>query len=143
MRSTSCKKPVTAKVRALDKIKATTGGRHDKSNIFARFGQDCRRNHITHIGTSRANSTVNSGLRKTKKISEQNPNPTPGAKTHAKRWRNWTGRIDFFFNDTATTEIYTLSLHDALPIFRAHGRRCSTRASTWCSTCGPGGLSRA
>src|SRR3712207_8753165 len=24
---------------------------------------------------------------------------------------------DFFFNDTATTEIYTLSLHDALPIF--------------------------
>src|SRR5258708_32629487 len=33
----------------------------------------------------------------------------------------------FFFNDTATTEIYTLSLHDALPISRprfdgAHGR---------------------
>src|SRR5688572_33496449 len=25
----------------------------------------------------------------------------------------------FFFNDTATTEIYTLSLHDALPIFVA------------------------
>src|SRR3712207_8959174 len=25
---------------------------------------------------------------------------------------------DIFFNDTATTEIYTLSLHDALPIFR-------------------------
>ena len=24
-----------------------------------------------------------------------------------------------FFNDTATTEIYTLSLHDALPIYRA------------------------
>src|SRR5687767_2851143 len=24
--------------------------------------------------------------------------------------------FDFFFNDTATTEIYTLSLHDALPI---------------------------
>src|SRR3712207_7871289 len=27
--------------------------------------------------------------------------------------------VVFFFNDTATTEIYTLSLHDALPIFRA------------------------
>src|SRR5712675_1027066 len=26
-------------------------------------------------------------------------------------------RSFFFFNDTATTEIYTLSLHDALPIF--------------------------
>src|SRR3712207_7823028 len=27
--------------------------------------------------------------------------------------------MSFFFNDTATTEIYTLSLHDALPIYRA------------------------
>src|SRR2546423_10962166 len=27
--------------------------------------------------------------------------------------------VFFFFNDTATTEIYTLSLHDALPIFLA------------------------
>src|ERR1035438_7866427 len=26
-------------------------------------------------------------------------------------------RVCFFFNDTATTEIYTLSLHDALPIY--------------------------
>src|SRR5260370_13597827 len=26
----------------------------------------------------------------------------------------------FFFNDTATTEIYTLSLHDALPIFAVY-----------------------
>src|SRR2546430_9306746 len=29
----------------------------------------------------------------------------------------------FFFNDTATTEIYTLSLHDALPIYPDHARR--------------------
>src|SRR5256885_12490116 len=28
----------------------------------------------------------------------------------------------FFFNDTATTEIYTLSLHDALPISRVGAR---------------------
>src|SRR3712207_6170394 len=28
----------------------------------------------------------------------------------------------FFFNDTATTEIYTLSLHDALPILLGDGR---------------------
>src|SRR5215203_7386443 len=33
-------------------------------------------------------------------------------------------RFFFFFNDTATTEIYTLSLHDALPISAAPpGRR--------------------
>src|ERR1039457_312946 len=31
--------------------------------------------------------------------------------------------VFFFFNDTATTEIYTLSLHDALPIFQAVGHR--------------------
>src|SRR5260370_13247752 len=30
----------------------------------------------------------------------------------------------FFFNDTATTEIYTLSLHDALPICRRAASRC-------------------
>src|SRR5437868_14742713 len=29
----------------------------------------------------------------------------------------------FFFNDTATTEIYTLSLHDALPIFAVRPAR--------------------
>src|SRR5258708_24345805 len=28
----------------------------------------------------------------------------------------------FFFNDTATTEIYTLSLHDALPIYTPKGK---------------------
>src|SRR5256884_2396097 len=31
-------------------------------------------------------------------------------------------RVFFFFNDTATTEIYTLSLHDALPISRRASR---------------------
>src|SRR2546422_5356890 len=35
----------------------------------------------------------------------------------------------FFFNDTATTEIYTLSLHDALPISRAQDRRALPRAA--------------
>src|SRR2546421_8817630 len=34
----------------------------------------------------------------------------------------------FFFNDTATTEIYTLSLHDALPISVRRWRRRPTRA---------------
>src|SRR2546430_12719727 len=31
----------------------------------------------------------------------------------------------FFFNDTATTEIYTLSLHDALPISLRAASRCA------------------
>src|SRR3712207_8626759 len=32
----------------------------------------------------------------------------------------------FFFNDTATTEIYTLSLHDALPISRSLALVCAS-----------------
>src|SRR2546425_10691164 len=51
----------------------------------------------------------------------------------------------FFFNDTATTEIYTLSLHDALPISSsatgsrrasctvAPGRRSTSRAPSRCA----------
>src|SRR5260370_41726912 len=67
----------------------------------------------------------------------------------------------FFFNDTATTEIYTLSLHDALPIFtmsrvrrpsprdRGEPSACSTgRCADWqrggflggARFCGQGGL---
>src|SRR2546429_6492596 len=34
----------------------------------------------------------------------------------------------FFFNDTATTEIYTLSLHDALPISRSPPSRGASAA---------------
>src|SRR2546422_4932062 len=40
----------------------------------------------------------------------------------------------FFFNDTATTEIYTLSLHDALPISRrraARGQLAFGTVDTW------------
>src|SRR6185437_8781231 len=41
--------------------------------------------------------------------------------------------LSFFFNDTATTEIYTLSLHDALPIF---GLRSFAPQVTSCPGCG-------
>src|SRR6266511_4426490 len=40
----------------------------------------------------------------------------------------------FFFKDPATTEIYTLSLHDALPILRS--ARASSRRSA-AAVCGP------
>src|ERR1051326_9318796 len=58
------------------------------------------------------------------------------APAQTRDWRPSTPlrRALFFFNDTATTEIYTLSLHDALPIYRGedleliallrHGPRC-------------------
>src|SRR5258707_15869451 len=38
------------------------------------------------------------------------------SKTDALDEEKWLNMLFFFFNDTATTEIYTLSLHDALPI---------------------------
>src|SRR6266581_8699158 len=41
------------------------------------------------------------------------------------------GILFFFFNDTATTEIYTLSLHDALPIL---GVPSGVRAWMWIIT---------
>src|SRR3712207_8998141 len=64
-----------------------------------------------------------------------------------------TGVLFFFFNDTATTEIYTLSLHDALPIcsntrsswratasWRTREGRAGTAAASGCAaSCGPSG----
>src|SRR3712207_9523943 len=39
-------------------------------------------------------------------------------------------RFVFFFNDTATTEIYTLSLHDALPIYKRSSRLARRHTAT-------------
>src|SRR6267378_2186368 len=43
----------------------------------------------------------------------------------------------FFFNDTATTEIYTLSLHDALPIALPCANAEVTSTCSWLTSCGP------
>src|SRR5258708_30736676 len=65
-------------------------------------------------------------------------------------WRNSSSCFFFFFNDTATTEIYTLSLHDALPISewqhadlnyadelaKGHRRRSGSPAMTFCELVG-------
>src|SRR4026207_5253 len=45
-------------------------------------------------------------------LNERPPCPARAAGAHATKFA-----VFFFFNDTATTEIYTLSLHDALPIY--------------------------
>src|SRR5438105_9375408 len=48
----------------------------------------------------------------------------------------------FFFTDTATTEIYTLSLHDALPISPTASERTGPRsAATRASTASPSSVS--
>src|SRR2546430_14945520 len=43
--------------------------------------------------------------------------------------------IFFFFNDTATTEIYTLSLHDALPIYRCEREPSPSSPERFRSAC--------
>src|ERR1035438_3921055 len=47
------------------------------------------------------------------------------------RCRPRTSIVFFFFNDTATTEIYTLSLHDALPISIPASIAGVTRSDLW------------
>src|SRR5258708_21904136 len=47
--------------------------------------------------------------------------------------------VFFFFNDTATTEIYTLSLHDALPISQVYSRR---NREQWLKKIGEAGVRR-
>src|SRR3712207_7552983 len=53
--------------------------------------------------------------------------------------------VFFFFNDTATTEIYTLSLHDALPIWGCGSRdaRCAQRVPAGSSPGDPASLAAA
>src|SRR2546427_9467878 len=49
----------------------------------------------------------------------------------------------FFFNDTATTEIYTLSLHDALPISGRARSAADGRPGSRCRSAGSGRRGRA
>src|SRR5947207_8401062 len=51
-------------------------------------------------------------------------------------WREHP-HASFFFNDSATTEIYTLSLHDALPISRQLAASCSDLPSPSVPPCAP------
>src|SRR6202047_5570177 len=50
------------------------------------------------------------------------------------------GQISVFFNDTAPTEIYTLSLHDALPILTSCKVSLAVLADHW--FCSPAALCR-
>src|SRR6266480_4765434 len=65
----------------------------------------CLKKKKTHCGTC-------TGRRRTRSNGWKRPASTACSASPAP-----TVTSVFFFNDTATTEIYTLSLHDALPIF--------------------------
>src|SRR5712664_3860389 len=59
------------------------------------------------------------------------PNPGRSDPTRAFLQRQHQQHRHFFFNDTATTEIYTLSLHDALPITCSSD--CSSVPNRFCT----------
>src|SRR2546430_17507205 len=68
------------------------------------------------------------------------PRKHPRTQTWPRRRRGPTpaALFFFFFNDTATTEIYTLSLHDALPISgRRHERRQDAHGGRFPRPVGP------
>src|SRR3954462_2719378 len=73
--------------------------------------KQARRPHKTQQGPPTATSSGPA----TPRTATHQPAPLPRRATAS---RYFGTKLDggFFFNDTATTEIYTLSLHDALPI---------------------------
>src|ERR1051325_8266897 len=84
---------------------------------------DCRRRAVRADSAARAPCPSDCSVRSEEHTSELQ---SPYVNSHAL----------FFFNDTATTEIYTLSLHDALPIWMATlglSPACGPRG--FCSPC--------
>src|SRR5215216_1327963 len=67
-------------------------------------------------------------LRQDSSMHSENGNSSPSVVISAMGLLNLLCYVFFFFNDTATTEIYTLSLHYALPI--SVGAGCSASRST-------------
>src|SRR5215813_3461098 len=64
--------------------------------------------HSVVIETATSEGTIDSCNGEWFRYSGLTPESTPGT--------GWSQALHLFFNDPATTEIYTLSLHDALPI---------------------------
>src|SRR6266699_1836014 len=57
-----------------------------------------------------------------------------GQSADLRLWNGCGHHPFFFFNDTPTTEIYTLSLHVALPICASSERDCLRKSGTQCSS---------
>src|SRR5215467_4378812 len=104
---------------------------HQREAVPGTAREDARRRSEEHTSElqSPCNLVCRLLLEKKKKICSKRVTPneparpsiTPASTTRSAwaRTRRRTSRLSapiFFFNDTATTEIYTLSLHDALPI---------------------------
>src|SRR5256885_914605 len=81
--------------------------------------------NFTHTHSLHVSANALASIKLTPKSSSLHPNRLrlgKGRALHRDRPRRHLPRLRlFFFNDAATTEIYALSLHDALPIWRHPG----------------------
>src|SRR3989442_5381 len=86
----------------------------------------------SRVGAGTAQRAARGGQKSPRLNSSNVPRPDAGLALgsigHRRRApRRASNRLLFFFNDTATTEIYTLSLHDALPISHSVRRVAAIR----------------
>src|SRR6266511_1995875 len=101
--------------RSTSRSEEHTSELQSREKLVCRLLLEKKKNTARVMRSRRRNPTTSSSLRRRMRVST--------AHDPIRRASGWTGHhtsargyLFFFFNDTATTEIYTLSLHDALPI---------------------------
>src|SRR3989441_929723 len=109
------------------KLRTTTSRRKQRSSNTTRQTRNAeahrlsltRSQHGSHrLHTSNTTLSNRQGRRKSRQgiIKRADNSQGESGRLSRQAQRRSRDRHNFFFNDTATTEIYTLSLHDALPI---------------------------
>src|ERR1039457_2140724 len=83
-------------------------------NLVCRLLLEKKKHNQRHVAQRTGGRSLGGAFRKALESGHACARVGPGTLGSALRWVI-LAQI-FFFNDTATTEIYTLSLHDALPI---------------------------
>src|SRR6266508_3874719 len=82
---------------------------------YAVFCLKKKKKHVRHTDRNRKTKEQNG---RSSHVAHIDAYPRPLLRVWSSTWchKRWPRSLFFFFNDTAPTEIYTLSLHDALPI---------------------------
>src|SRR5262252_113364 len=118
----------------LDRVLATAGDEQDVVDARASRASEDRKS--TRLNSSHTVSSYAVFCLKKKKLALRAPVGTRSSNwcdgpcrvvTMAQAFHATAASRVFFFHDTATTEIYTLSLHDALPISSRASRSCDCR----------------
>src|SRR6266478_4479256 len=101
-----------------DRLAVGGGARGQPADVF---GVACHRSeeHTSEL-QSQSNLVCRLLLEKKKIVAAADPRAEATQRYAADFGTPIYDKVDFFFKDPATTEIYTLSLHDALPIRACH-----------------------